>query len=261
MYAKVFQQIYDSSIADDWTARLVFMDFLVLADKNGVVDMTHESISRRTNVPIDVVRKAISKLEQEDPASRTKTANGVRIARLDEHRDWGWIIVNYGHFRQINNEEQRRALTNERVKRYRSNLVTQCNAKTPEVEQKPVVSDSHSNSVTKCNADVTLSYASASASVLVPVVGGVGEGGEKETPFPESEIPDEKEFVAYCRSITLIADWYSRDKFLAACQENWKRQPNWRAYAARCRTWWESEGRPMSPTNKFGKPKRKHVNL
>ena len=49
MFAKFFQSIFDSSIADDWQLRIVFQDLLVLADKEGVVDMTSEAISRRTN--------------------------------------------------------------------------------------------------------------------------------------------------------------------------------------------------------------------
>jgi hypothetical protein len=40
MYVKIFAQIYDSSIAEDYLVRLVFEDFLILADKHGHVDMT-----------------------------------------------------------------------------------------------------------------------------------------------------------------------------------------------------------------------------
>jgi hypothetical protein len=38
---------------------------------------------------------------------------------LDDHRDWGWFIVNYKHYRQIASEEQRREKTLARVKRHR----------------------------------------------------------------------------------------------------------------------------------------------
>ena len=120
MYAKVFEQIFDSSIAEDWKTRLVFEDLLVLADKNGVVDRTHEAISRRTNVPLDVVQSSISKLEQPDPNSRSKENEGRRLVRLDEHRTWGWMIVNYSYYRSLATEEQRREKTTNRVKRYRA---------------------------------------------------------------------------------------------------------------------------------------------
>ena len=132
MFAKVFAQIFDSSIADNWQVRHVFEDLLKLADINGVVDMTHEAIARRTNVPLDVVTKAIQDLEQPDPKSRSKAEEGRRIVHLDKHRNWGWVIVNYQQYRQIASEEQRRAKGTERVRRLRAKRrnahVTQCNA-------------------------------------------------------------------------------------------------------------------------------------
>jgi hypothetical protein len=119
MFAKVFEQIFDSSISEDWQVRLVFEDFLVLADVNGVVDKMPEAISRRTNVPLDIVKRAISVLESPDPRSRRQNDDGRRIVRLDEHRDWGWMIVNYAYYRSIASEEQRRETTKLRVKKYR----------------------------------------------------------------------------------------------------------------------------------------------
>ena len=119
MFGKIFEQIYDSSIAEDWTVRTVFQDFIVLADINGVVDRTPEAISRRTNVPIEVVKAAIAQLESPDPRSRSPDENGARIVRLDEHRDWGWMIVNYQRFREIASDEQRREKTRVRVARFK----------------------------------------------------------------------------------------------------------------------------------------------
>ena len=51
VFAKIFAQIFDSSIAADSAVRHVFMDLLGAADRDGVVDMTLGAISRRTNVP------------------------------------------------------------------------------------------------------------------------------------------------------------------------------------------------------------------
>src|SRR5438045_3908715 len=96
-YAKIFQQIFDSSIADDWQVRHVFEDLLILANSDGVVDMTREAIARRTNTPLDVVIRAIEHLELPDASSRSKEEGGARLKRLDDHRDWGWWIVNHTH--------------------------------------------------------------------------------------------------------------------------------------------------------------------
>ena len=108
MFAKVFSQIYDSSIVENPEVRFTFMDLLVLADQTGVVDMTPEAIARRTNRPIGIIRETISVLESPDPRSRTPDRQGARLRRIDAHRDWGWVIVNYEKFREIASEQERR---------------------------------------------------------------------------------------------------------------------------------------------------------
>lgn len=136
MYAKIFAQIYDSSIADDYEVRHFFMDMLVLADLNGHVDMTHEAISARTRIPLDVVRRHISVLEQPDPRSRTREHDGKRLIPIDSERGWGWIVVNYVEYRRIASEEQRREMTKTRTRKWRQKKmlesgdapVTHCNA-------------------------------------------------------------------------------------------------------------------------------------
>jgi hypothetical protein len=119
MFAKIFTQILDSSIAEDYRVRHIFEDLLKLCDPNGVVDMTRESIARRLNVPVEIVRDGIAKLETPDPQSRNPDHDGRRIMRLDEHRDWGWSIVNYDLYRGIASEEDRRQRTKARVQKLR----------------------------------------------------------------------------------------------------------------------------------------------
>lgn len=156
MFAKVFEQIFDSSIAEDYQVRLVFEDMLTLADIDGVVDKTPEALARRTNVPIEIIKKAIAVLESPDPRSRRSEAEGRRLVRLDDHRDWGWLIVNYKYYRDIASEEQRRAKTRERVSKYREK--------------------------TRCNAGVTPGNASPSPSTssLPPFEGGSGGKPDKK---------------------------------------------------------------------------------
>jgi hypothetical protein len=109
VFAKVFRQIFESSIAEDYNCRRMFMDLLVLADSDGVVDMTTEAIARATNVPIEEVIRYLKELQQSDPRSRSKRAGGARIKPLDSRRDWGWKIVNHAHYRELRDEEGRRA--------------------------------------------------------------------------------------------------------------------------------------------------------
>lgn len=120
MYAKVFAQIFDSTIAEDHQVRHVFMDLLLLSDMDGVVNMTHQAIARRTNMPLDLITRAIGILESPDPQSRTPDFEGRRLVRVDD-RDWGWRIVNYLKYRAISSEEQRREKGRERAARFREN--------------------------------------------------------------------------------------------------------------------------------------------
>ena len=119
MFAKVFAQILDSSLAENYQVRLVFEDLLKLADEDGVVDITRESIARRTNVPLQIVAHGISELEKPDSTSRSPNNEGRRIVRLDEHRDWGWRIVNFLKYRESATKEMLRMAESERKAEWR----------------------------------------------------------------------------------------------------------------------------------------------
>lgn len=108
MFAKVFDQIFDSSIAENYQHRHVFMDLLVMADSDGVVDKTAEAIARKANVPLEIIQEAIAALSGPDTRSRTPHEDGRRLLPIDERRPWGWQIVNYHHYRAIRDEEARR---------------------------------------------------------------------------------------------------------------------------------------------------------
>jgi len=122
MFAKVFEQIFDSSIAEDYNCRRMFMDLLVLADSTGAVDMTVEAISRRTNVPVDEVVKYVKELCQPDTKSRSKLEEGKRLVPLDSNRDWGWKIVNYVHYRKIRDEAARREYFRDKQREHRKKV-------------------------------------------------------------------------------------------------------------------------------------------
>lgn len=95
--------------------------FLVLCDRYGVVDMTPRAISRRTGFPLEIIEAGIEHLELPDPMSRSYAEEGRRIKRLDEHRTWGWLLVDYERYLAIRNAEDRREQNrlNKRVERAR----------------------------------------------------------------------------------------------------------------------------------------------
>lgn len=120
LYARVFLQILDSSLADDWKTRHVFEDILKLVDRSGVCDMTKGAIARRTNVPLEIVQQAIEKLESPDLHSRDSESEGRRLLRLDDHRDWGWRVVNWLRYDAIRTSTEQREQNATKMARYRA---------------------------------------------------------------------------------------------------------------------------------------------
>jgi hypothetical protein len=108
MYTKVFRTMYEGTLADNWQALVTFQQLLILANDEGVVDMTIAAIHRITSIPIDILEAGIKVLEAPDHGSRTPDMEGKRIARLDEHRDWGWFLVNFSKYRQMTTREEKK---------------------------------------------------------------------------------------------------------------------------------------------------------
>lgn len=119
MFAKVFASLWDGTLADQWETWSVFVFMLAHCDAQGVIDMTPQAISRRSCIPVDKVEAALQHLSAPDPRSRTATEDGRRIVLLDDHRDWGWRIVNYEHYRNMRDEESRREQNREATRRWR----------------------------------------------------------------------------------------------------------------------------------------------
>ena len=119
MYGKIFTSIYDGTLAEDWRALITFQQFIVLCDADGIVDMTPQSISRRTGIPIEHIKAGIEILEKSDKFSRTPDEDGKRIELIDEHRPWGWHIVNHELYKKLQDADTVRAQTRERVRKHR----------------------------------------------------------------------------------------------------------------------------------------------
>lgn len=110
MFGKLFASMYDGTLATQgpWQALITFQQLVILADKTGIVDMTPEAIARRTTIPLDIIEQGIERLQEPDDKSRTPTDEGRRIKLLSPHRNWGWQIVNYEHYRMMRSTDERR---------------------------------------------------------------------------------------------------------------------------------------------------------
>jgi hypothetical protein len=108
MYAKLFASIYQGTLRGNTHGLVVFTNMLAHADKEGWVDIHPRAIAEEVGLSIPQVHAAIAELESPDPESRSPEKEGRRIVRMDEHRAWGWIVVNYCKYRAIRSEDDRR---------------------------------------------------------------------------------------------------------------------------------------------------------
>lgn len=107
MYCKLFASLYQGTLRGKSDEILVFTNLLAHCGREGTVDKHFRAISEETGLPIERVKAAIEVLESADPESRSPEEDGARIVRMDEHRVWGWRIVNYGKYRAIRSEDDR----------------------------------------------------------------------------------------------------------------------------------------------------------
>ena len=119
MYAKLFASIYQGTLRGNTHGLVVFTNLLAHADASGWVDIHPRAIAEEVGLSLAEVQKALLELEAPDPDSRSPEQEGRRILRMDEHRSWGWIIVNHGKYRAIRNEEDRREQNRLAQKRFR----------------------------------------------------------------------------------------------------------------------------------------------
>lgn len=107
MYCKLFASLYQGTLRGASHEILVFTNLLAHAGRDGIVDKHFRAIAEETGLTVEEVKAAILTLESPDPESRSPEEAGARIVRMDDHRVWGWRIVNYGKYRAIRSEEDR----------------------------------------------------------------------------------------------------------------------------------------------------------
>lgn len=120
---------------------------IVLATPDGVVDMTPQAIAARTSIPFEIIEKGLKLLADPDPYSRTPGDEGRRIVLMDEHRPWGWRLVNHGKYQRLRDMKQKREADRVRIaeKRSRNKHVA--------IESHPVANVAHSDSDSYSDSD------------------------------------------------------------------------------------------------------------
>lgn len=119
MYCKLFASLYQGTLRGKSHEILVFTNMLAHADAEGCVDKHFRAIADEVGLTVDEVKVAVENLESPDPESRSPEMDGRRLLRINDHRAWGWKIVNYGKYREIKNDEDRRKANREAQARWR----------------------------------------------------------------------------------------------------------------------------------------------
>ncbi len=104
-FTKLFNTIVTSTIwQEDDKTRIVWITMLAIADAFGNVFAAIPGLASVANVTIEAAQKAVDNLLAPDEWSRTKDFEGRRIEAIDG----GWHILNYGKYRKMMDEEERR---------------------------------------------------------------------------------------------------------------------------------------------------------
>jgi len=194
MYGKIFDSIYDGTLAEDWRALITFQQMIVLCDADGMIDMTPHAISRRTGIPIEHIEAGIKILENPDPYSRTDADEGRRIMRIDSHRPWGWHIVNHTKYKNLQDSDMIRAQTRERVRKHREakkNYVTDgnvCNGDVTDGNAKKRHTDTDTDTDTNTEEKIKIKP--------------IREKPEKTNPQETTHLPDWVDMAAWSDFVT-----------------------------------------------------------
>lgn len=163
MYGKIFDSMYEGTLYGHWQAIVTLQQMLVLCNQDGVIDMTPQAIAARTSIPLEHIEAGIRTLEDPDPHSRTPGEDGRRIVLLDDHRPWGWRLVNYAKYQQIKNRTEKlesdRVRIAERRKANKTSDVADCRNPSQSVANVAPVTVAASESATTPSAKADVSTA------------------------------------------------------------------------------------------------------
>lgn len=99
-YTPLFDSLTTGTLCGRWPDIGLWPIVLSLKDKNGLVDVTPQFIAGVTGLPVEDVAACMKRFCEPDPYSRSGVEGGARLKLVDDHRDWGWIVVNHASYRE-----------------------------------------------------------------------------------------------------------------------------------------------------------------
>lgn len=236
MYAKLFKSLFEGSMRGKSDVILVWVNLLANADQDGFVDRHFRAIADETGLPLERVYIAIAELESPDTDSRSKELEGRRIERMEEHRTWGWKIINHAKYRALRNTEERRVqnrLAQERFREKRKQNSKQSKQKSARSAHTDTDTDTDTNKTTFAVSDKK-----PIAQPLPPKI----EFKDKE--FKNISAEDKEKWSKAYPALNINQELLKMEVWVIANPKN--RKSNWRRFIAN----WLSGSQDKAPATK-----------
>lgn len=118
-YTKLWSSLIQSTVwREDMHVKVVWITMLALSDQHGLVMSSVPGLADAARVSIGQCVEALDKLSSPDEWSRTKEHEGRRI----EACDGGWLLLNHGKYRSMQDAEERREKVKLAVRRHRARI-------------------------------------------------------------------------------------------------------------------------------------------
>jgi hypothetical protein len=134
-WAPLFPSLTTGTLCGRWPDIGLWPIVLSLKDRNGIVDVTPDYLSRVTGLELEAVVSCMARFCEPDPYSRSGSESGRRLVLVDPgKRNWGWRVVNSGLYRErarMQAKDQVRTETGEDAERKRKDRLS------PEVPRSP----------------------------------------------------------------------------------------------------------------------------
>lgn len=161
-YVPLFDSIATGTLYGRWPDIGLWPIVLALSDRAGRLDVTPQYLAGVTGLPVSDVIACMKRFCEADPYSRSKESDGSRLRLIDEHRDWGWIVINHGKY-----AEKARLMNKDQKRKEQASESPRFSPVSPEPPRTSPVSH-----------DLTLSSSSSSSS-------SSKRGKKASTPFPD----------------------------------------------------------------------------
>lgn len=221
-YAPLFDSLATGTLCGRWPDIGLWPIVLSLKDRNGVVDVTPDYLSRVTGLSLPDVVACMSRFCEPDPYSRSSAEEGRRLVLLEpERRNWGWRVVNSGLYREkarLQNRDAARTESGDDAARKRKER------ESPEVPRSPAE--------TVSSPEVPLSEAEAKAeerkNARKPRGTRLPDDFSPDFDYAVRAIPDinaEAEFARFC-------DYWRSKSGASGAKADW--QATWRNWIRTC---------------------------